>query len=124
MSAACKPCVLLVDDHVQVLRVTARMIQRLGYAVVAVETGAAAIEAFRDQPEQISVVMLDLQLPDMSGAEVLVELRRMRPDVRVIITSGDLGRPNMAESIESADAALGKPFSLASVREILARLTA
>lgn len=124
MKAASTPCVLLVDDHPQVRRVTARMIQRLGYAVVAVETGAEALAVFHDQPDQFSVAMLDLHLPDMSGAEVFDAIRRARPDVRVIITSGDLSRGRGAECAATADAALEKPFSLSSVRETLARLTA
>jgi len=55
---------------------------------VLAENGPRAIEIFERNPEAFSLVLLDLSMPGVSGVETLPELRRARPDIPVLITSG------------------------------------
>ncbi|MBU0673172.1 MAG: response regulator [Proteobacteria bacterium] len=80
--------ILLVDDDEIVLEVGKEMIEYLGFTVLTAVHGLEALEVFRRQPAAIDCVILDLTMPQMGGEEALVELRKIRPDIRVIMSSG------------------------------------
>jgi PAS domain S-box-containing protein len=80
--------ILLVDDEEVVLAVTAEMIERLGYTVIMAGSGPEAIEKYRRHRESIRMVILDMVMPEMSGGEVFDELRRIDPEVKVLLASG------------------------------------
>lgn len=122
MSETTRPTILLVEDHPMILRVTRRMLDRLGYEVLSATTGAEAL-ALCDTHAAIDYVILDLGLPDMSGADVLIDLRRRREDVQVIVSSGS--SPGASGDIGPGprpDAYLDKPYTLAELRAALAAL--
>jgi PAS domain S-box-containing protein len=80
--------VLIVDDE-ETIRISAqRMIERAGFSVLIASGGREAIRVFREHQNDVSCVLLDLTMPDLDGAETFRELRGIRPDVRVILTSG------------------------------------
>jgi signal transduction histidine kinase/CheY-like chemotaxis protein len=80
--------VLVVDDEESVRKSTEAMLVCRGFDVLTAGDGEEALDMFRRNRERIVCVLLDLTMPKMSGAEVLAELRRMAPEVRVILTSG------------------------------------
>jgi PAS domain S-box-containing protein len=80
--------ILLVDDEQMVLEVTAQMIQRLGYTVIRARNGREAIERFRENPGAVSLVILDMIMPEMGGGEVFDQLKRIDPRVKVLLASG------------------------------------
>lgn len=79
--------VLLVDDEVTVRSVGRAILERAGLTVLTAEDGEQALQVFRSEPE-IACVILDLTMPRMDGETCFRELRRLRPDVRVVLTSG------------------------------------
>lgn len=80
--------VLLVDDEKAVLDVTRMILEHFGFTVVAARGGLEAIERFGEQAGEIQVVILDLTMPDVSGAEVFSRMRERRPDVPILLSSG------------------------------------
>jgi len=80
--------ILLVDDESVVRQVGKRVLERYGYQVLLAESGVDAIEKFRESTDRVSAVLLDMSMPGMNGLETLVELRKIRPDVRVLLSSG------------------------------------
>ena len=80
--------ILVVDDDEPVRTATKMMLEKLGFTVLTAEDGRAALEVFRSRIDEIVVVLLDLTMPHLDGEETFRELRRMRPDVRVILCSG------------------------------------
>jgi len=80
--------ILLVDDEDAVLDVTARMIERLGYTVLRARSGSEAIECFKQNPDRVSLVILDMIMPNLSGGDVFDELKRISPRVKVLLASG------------------------------------
>jgi len=80
--------ILVVDDHDYVVEVAQAFLERAGHRVVTASGGRAAIEIFRKRGHEIDAVLLDLAMPDTSGEEVLLEIQRIRSDVRVIIATG------------------------------------
>ena len=79
---------LLVDDELTVLEVTAAMLERLGYTVVMAASGHEALTIFRQNPARFRLVILDMIMPQMGGGEVFDRLKHIRPDVKVLLASG------------------------------------
>ncbi len=80
--------VLLVDDEEAVRTLARRILERVGYAVVSAENGREALRIFKARPAEFSFVLLDLTMPHMDGEQAFRALRRVRPDVPVILSSG------------------------------------
>ena len=79
--------ILVVEDE-EVLRIAlCKLLRRKGCTVIEAADGQAGIDQFRASAQEIDVVLLDLTLPGISSSEVLSELRRMQPNLKVILTS-------------------------------------
>jgi two-component system cell cycle sensor histidine kinase/response regulator CckA len=80
--------ILLIDDEPAVRLVTGRMLSELGHQVVTADSGQRGLELFRQRPDAIDLVVLDLTMPEQSGEQTLDQLRVVRSTVPVVITSG------------------------------------
>ena len=79
--------VLLVEDE-QTLRLAALMfLQKNGFCVIAAGEGHAAVNLLRAHGDKVDIVLLDLTLPDLSGVQVFREIRRLKPDIKILLTS-------------------------------------
>jgi signal transduction histidine kinase/CheY-like chemotaxis protein len=79
--------ILVIEDEDTLREALARMLRKRNLNVVEVGDGKSALELYRTNPSEIDVVLLDMTLPGMQGREVLAELRRIRPELKVIVTS-------------------------------------
>jgi chemotaxis response regulator CheB/nitrogen-specific signal transduction histidine kinase len=115
-----KGTILVVDDESSVRGLLKQMLEGLGFRVVEAEHGRAGVEVYRAMADTIDVVMLDLTMPQMNGAETLLALRELRPDVRVILMTGYDERQTMDHLEGPAPAGfLHKPFRMAELSETL-----
>jgi PAS domain S-box-containing protein len=80
--------VLLVDDEVILVEVWQQMLESLGYRVTAVVGGPAALETFRRTPGDFDLVITDLTMPGLSGAELAQALTTIRPDIPIVLCTG------------------------------------
>ena len=80
--------VLVIDDEPGVRAVAGAMLRRAGLEVVSAADGVEGVAVFRERANAIDVVLLDLTMPRMGGAETFEAIREIRPDARVILTSG------------------------------------
>lgn len=80
--------VLIIDDEEIIRRTAKSMLERSGYTVVLAENGKEGVELFQVLCEKVSAVLLDMTMPVMNGEEAFSQLRRIRPDVKVILSSG------------------------------------
>jgi PAS domain S-box-containing protein len=80
--------VLLVDDEETVRAVGAMMLKRLGMTVIPASDGREAVDIFAHRSDEIDCVILDLTMPHMDGEQAYRELRRIDPEVHVIMSSG------------------------------------
>jgi signal transduction histidine kinase/CheY-like chemotaxis protein len=80
--------VLVVDDEETVRRTAKNTLERYGYSVVLAENGQQALELVRQSPLTFDLVLLDLTMPVLSGEDTLRELRKIRPALPVILSSG------------------------------------
>lgn len=80
--------IMIIDDEEIIRDVTLTMLDVLGFETVAAADGEEALCLFRDQKERISLVLLDHSMPGMDGVAVFKELRRVSPDIAVLLSSG------------------------------------
>ncbi|UKA48962.1 response regulator [Arthrobacter sp. FW305-123] len=109
--------ILVVDDDPHIVRALAITLRAQGYAVVTATDGASALRAAAQRP--ISVMVLDLGLPDMDGTSVIVSLREWS-SLPILVLSARHGSEDKVEALDAgADDYITKPFGL---DELLARL--
>ncbi|MBK8235420.1 MAG: response regulator [Deltaproteobacteria bacterium] len=80
--------VLVVDDDASVRGAMRRMLTHFGFTVLEAENGREGVDVFRNRASEIAMILLDMTMPVMGGEEAFRELRAIRPDVPVILTSG------------------------------------
>lgn len=114
---------MLVDDHPGMARVSARLLETLGYRTTVFDDPREALKAFEATPRGFDAVLTDLSMPQMSGEDFTRSLRALRPDVPVIVSSG------MASELDDAerqrlriDAVLVKPWRLEEAVAALQRV--
>lgn len=104
--------VLLVDDEVAILQITAAALEGDGYRVLTAQDGPSAISKFTRYRDEISAVILDMMMPGMDGLLTLDQLRRVDPSVAVVACSGLRTSQREAEVLErGAKSFLPKPYS-------------
>ncbi|MBI4581873.1 MAG: PAS domain S-box protein [Planctomycetes bacterium] len=80
--------ILVVDDEQSVRTVVKVILEDSGFAVLTAEDGERGLELFRAHAEEIQAVLLDVTMPRMDGRETLRQIRGIRPDTRVLLSSG------------------------------------
>jgi DNA-binding NtrC family response regulator len=80
--------ILVVDDEQSLLIVMEQYLRRLGHAVVACRSGLEAWEAFQREPASFTLVLADITLPEMSGADLLARMLQLNPRACILICSG------------------------------------
>jgi two-component system, cell cycle sensor histidine kinase and response regulator CckA len=80
--------ILVVDDESILLKSVAQMLASLGYDVLTAATGRDAIEIVREKKNKLSLVILDLTMPEMSGAKTYEAIRAIAPQLKVLLSSG------------------------------------
>ena len=111
--------VLLVDDEEIVLEMAKKALERQGYTVLLAESGLAAIELLRTRPgNDVALVVLDQSMPNMNGEEVLPELRKLRPELRVLMSSGySESETMMLVKGQKVSGFIQKPYTAAGLAE-------
>ncbi|MFO0945022.1 MAG: response regulator [Planctomycetota bacterium] len=80
--------VLIIDDDKTVLALTARMLHQAGFDVLTANGGDEGLRIFQEHPDTIRAVLVDMTMPQMNGEQTCAELRRIRRDIPVVISSG------------------------------------
>ncbi len=78
--------ILVIDDDVQILDMLKQTLEREGYEVVDTDSGKEGIRLYREDPTDL--VITDILMPETEGVEVILDLRRDFPDVKIIAISG------------------------------------
>ena len=115
--------ILFVDDEAMILDVGRNMLETLGYQVLEARSGAEAVDTYR-QKAGIDLVVLDMIMPDMGGAETFAQLKRIDPDVCVLLSSGYSVDGQANEILDQGcNGFIQKPFSIQElsrkIRDIL-----
>jgi two-component system cell cycle sensor histidine kinase/response regulator CckA len=111
---------LLVEDNEMLRNMAATMLSHLGFTVLAAKDGVEAVEVFRQHKDEIRCVLCDLTMPRMNGWETLAALRKLAPDIPVVLASGyDQTRVMAGDHPDRPQAFLGKPYGMAELKDAL-----
>jgi two-component system, cell cycle sensor histidine kinase and response regulator CckA len=112
--------VLLVEDEEGIRLAVANLLRRRGFRVTEAPDGSAAIELLRENKGAIDAILLDLTLPGMPSREVIAEAARIRPDVRIVLTSA-YSRETAALELDALQvkAFIRKPYQLGELVRLL-----
>jgi len=80
--------VLLVDDEERILTVGREICKALGYTVILASSGKEALKIYKEKKEKINLVILDMIMPEMNGLETFLELKKLNPDIKVLLSTG------------------------------------
>ncbi|HTY25328.1 MAG TPA: ATP-binding protein, partial [Desulfomonilaceae bacterium] len=116
--------ILLVDDEDFVRDLGAKFLTRAGYTVLKAASGPEAVELYLREGNRISLIILDIIMPEMGGDKCLEEILAINPDAKIVISSGAAVEGKTKETLESgARGFVSKPFQLRdmlkTVREVL-----
>jgi two-component system, cell cycle sensor histidine kinase and response regulator CckA len=112
--------VMIADDEDSVRELFETMVAHIGYQTLTARNGEDAVKVFREHTDEIVCVILDLTMPGMDGVSAFREMRRIRPDVTVIFSSG-YSEHEINRRFKDRDfkAFLQKPFQLKELRHTL-----
>jgi signal transduction histidine kinase/CheY-like chemotaxis protein len=104
--------VLVIDDEEPVREIAQAFLTRSGFRVVAASGGREGLEILRARGREIEAVLLDLSMPEQGGEETLREIRRMRPDLPVIVATGyDEAATRARLAAEAGTPCIRKPYA-------------
>jgi CheY-like chemotaxis protein len=115
--------VLVIEDESAALSVLSKVLSSRGYKILTASDGESAVEIFSQYTELVDIVLLDMGLPKMSGKDVLIRIKGLKPSVKIVVASGyfesdlqvDIAQDDVAAYIQ-------KPYMIDNVIEILRRV--
>jgi two-component system cell cycle sensor histidine kinase/response regulator CckA len=112
--------ILLVDDENMIRDLCSRILTKSGYSVIAAPNGKEALEAYQQRGGEISLVILDLIMPEMSGKQCLDGLLSLDPAVKVVIASGYSADGTTKDALAAgAKGFVNKPYDIREVLEVV-----
>lgn len=114
--------VLVVDDEEMVRDVSLAILTGLGLNVISAADGEKAISIFKDNADKIDVVLMDLTMPGMDGIASFMEMKRIKPDVKVILSSGYGEQELTQRKAEGFADFIQKPYVIQNLKEKLETL--
>ena len=112
--------VLIVDDEPEIADMLSIGLERLGYATVAVQDPLTALVAIEEDPSAFDSLLTDLQMPMMSGLELIAKARESAPHLRTVLCTGNASGMTEAEArSQGADALLFKPVEIQLLATLL-----
>ncbi|SRR5260221_10469304 len=114
--------ILLVDDDEQILRFVSMALERAGFEVVTASGAQKALGLISQRA--FDAVVLDHGLPEMSGIEALIEIRKSSPGISAIFSSGRISQELASEALRMGASVLEKPYRMAKLVETIEELLA
>jgi len=117
--------ILLVDDEEMVLDVCKRVLERIGFEVLQAGNGKEAVEMYKNNLTRIRLVILDMIMPEMGGGQAFDELKKINPEIKVLLSSGFSLDSKAAEILKrGCNGFIQKPFNLKELSKKLETILA
>ena len=118
-----RTCVLAIDDNTDFLQLLKDMLEPCGYEVHTAVNPVKALEVFQRDKSKFQLILLDYYMPQLDGAKTFEWLRRLSPDVKVIVCSGaDELRLRQIQAQHKINAYIHKPFRVKEALETIHRI--
>jgi two-component system cell cycle sensor histidine kinase/response regulator CckA len=105
--------VLLVDDEEIVVGVGKQMLEKLGYSVLIARSGQEAVDVYKNSPDEVDLVLLDMIMPGLEAGDTYDNLKAINPAIKVLLSSG-YGLDQNASAIidRGCNGFIQKPFNM------------
>jgi len=114
--------ILYLDDEESLVRTTGRSLSRLGFRVDGFQGATEALESFRRRQEEFDLVISDYAMPETDGVRFLSDIKAVRPDIPVLLVSGNLDdHITIAARSEGIEQLLRKPYTQADLARSVRR---
>ena len=115
--------ILLIDDEETVINISEMMLKRLGYRVLKAHDGNEGLQLFEENKSKIDLIISDLEMPEMNGKEVMDKLRKIDPQIKVILSSGALTNADEKNVVNKGfNGFIKKPYSMNTLCEKMAEI--
>ncbi|MGQ9921627.1 MAG: ATP-binding protein [Desulfobacca sp.] len=111
--------ILFVDDELTLTEIVKKMLERLGYEVVAKSSSREALDLFLAQPEMFDLVIADQTMPHMTGVALAHEISRIRPDLPIILCTGMIDSQKLDKKAAGIREILTKPVTISKLAEVV-----
>ena len=110
--------VLLVDDEEIVVGVGKQMLEKLGYTVLIARNGQEAVDVYKNSPDVVDLVLLDMIMPGMEAGDTYDKLKSVNPAIKVLLSSGySLDQNAGAIIARGCNGFIQKPFNMKILQE-------
>jgi signal transduction histidine kinase/ActR/RegA family two-component response regulator len=114
--------VMIVDDEQQLVELAEEVVARLGYEPVGFVSSAAALQAFRAEPQRFDALLTDEMMPDLAGTDLAREIRTLRPSIPILLMSGRAVQSVVDRASQAGvNEVLRKPLHRREIADSLAR---
>ena len=115
--------ILLVDDEEIILDVDVQLLEALGYTVLKAKGGREAVELYKENKDTITMVLLDMVMPDMGGGETYDRMKEINPDIKVLLSSGYSIDGQATKILQrGCDGFIQKPFNMKELSQELRKI--
>lgn len=115
--------ILVIDDEKNILRTAKEMLKDCGYTVILAENGKIGVELFEKYYKKIKAVLLDMSMPEMSGKDVYICLKKIDPNVKVILSTGFRQDERVQKVLDlGVNAFLQKPYTFEQLAKAIGQL--
>ena len=105
--------ILLIDDEQMILEVGKELLEEMGYQVIPALSGEKALKIYKEDPDNIDLVIMDMIMPGMGGGETFDRLKEIDPEIKVLLSSGYSINGQATEILQrGCDGFIQKPFNL------------
>jgi CheY-like chemotaxis protein/two-component sensor histidine kinase len=111
--------ILLVDDEPALMEMATSILERLGYKVTGQTDSVTALEVFRSSPDEFDLVITDYTMPNLTGMDLAKEVRRIRPDIRIMLCTGFSEKITPDHMKELGVGLLMKPYGMREISEAI-----
>jgi two-component system cell cycle sensor histidine kinase/response regulator CckA len=111
--------ILFVDDELTLTEIVKKMLERLGYDVVAKSSSIEALETFQAQPENFDLIIADQTMPHITGVSLAHEVNRIRPDLPIILCTGMLDSQKLDKKASGIREILTKPVTISKLAQVV-----
>jgi two-component system cell cycle response regulator len=119
-SKAPSTTVLVIDDEEIVLMTVTKMLERLGYAVIAARSGREVVDLLNQRGDKIDMVIMDMVMPDMSPDQILLAIRNRHSEAKVVLSSGyNPDSVRIKDMFKTTHGFLQKPYQMSELSQIV-----
>jgi CheY-like chemotaxis protein len=109
--------ILVVEDAESIRRMVCAMLAQSGYLCLEAGNGVEALDVLESDGDRVNLILTDMSMPQMTGAELAQQVARLRPTMRIMFMSGFVDDPQVRTLEDSAAIFLAKPFTATILAE-------